>query len=740
MTRRAGTSLIEVLVTIGILGIGLTSVIALFPMAAITLGQALRDDRTATCAGTADGLIRDIHQRSVVEAGANSQEPYFTAMDGNQSLNAADCHSLSWADGVNQHHRSRAELPGVRRSDGLLRSQWKVGWRWRRNEYPACESEVHQRFRRDISEYRKPALALRLCSQMDGLTYDDDGAVNPLVTPDKRELRYNWLWVVQRPVNRDRYSATLRVVVFDRRIHMYAPPGLEAVYSVTFTPTTTSITNVPATADVRKGSWVMDGTMNNATPASATSTIRHANFYRVLSVTDLGTTPATYALELNTPIFRIDGGTAAYTGTLLVMPGIADVYRTAHDDRSVTDDRTRTSNATELLGLNLSAARRTRGRTMIRQTRIRSGTTLVELLVAAAMSIMIMWLLTWCYQQGLASFSNTKAHADLMDQERMVTSVMTRDLLADHFLNDSSKPNGGHMVRDQRLDLTSPTYVPPKSGFFYAFSPAGSIEGVDGDTDGFQSSISTNHILQFTSILPGGPPEQMFNADVPFGTVTTGPTYGRAAEISYFLVPTGQTLGGTQLNNLMRRQRLCAFNDRRQSPAYNQILSWFAGTVPDPTGGRSRGYGGLQCQPAHDLHSGQPDQSREPTEHSPRSCFSASPGDQHDHHESYRRRHPDVERHLVRGEVHGIRNWLAHSVRELGNRDQFRLPLRQSAGWHLRHQLYLGFRCQFREDSRHRGHDSPACLRTANTHDPANHDYRQSVTLLSKHLTDTKHG
>jgi hypothetical protein len=209
---------------------------------------------------------------------------------------------------------------------------------------------------------------------------------------------------------------------------------------------------------------------------------------------------------------------------------------------------------------------------MIRRTRTRRGATLVEMMVAAAMSIMIMWLLTWCYQQGLASFSNTKAHADLMDQERMVTSVLNRDLLADHFLTEDGKPNGGRMVRDQRLDLTSPTYTVPKNGFFYAYSLGTSINTVNEgvDTDGFQSTRSNDHILQFTVILPGGPPEQMFNADVPFGT--TGPTYGRAAEISYFLVPTVKTLGGTQLNNLIRRQRLCALTTD-DKPNYDATLS-----------------------------------------------------------------------------------------------------------------------------------------------------------------------
>src|SRR5215207_6827030 len=83
-TRRAGVSLMEVLVGMGIMAIGVTSVVTLAPFAALTLGQALKDDRTVTCAVTADGFLRDHHTRYVIEAEQNggvSNEPYHRAFD-----------------------------------------------------------------------------------------------------------------------------------------------------------------------------------------------------------------------------------------------------------------------------------------------------------------------------------------------------------------------------------------------------------------------------------------------------------------------------------------------------------------------------------------------------------------------------------------------------------------------------------------------------------------------------------
>jgi hypothetical protein len=302
MTRRRGTSLIEVLVTIGILGIGLTSVIALFPMAAITLGQALRDDRTATSAGTADGFIRDIHHRNCPPEPTAGQEYYFAAMDGTgYGLPPVNPNEPSYPVFIDpMGYYVRGGVVGDGGATSIPRVNLKM-----------IQDAANQ-------GANGSSLALRLCSQMDGLSYTDDGIVQP--GANMRELRYNWLWVVQRPVNRDRYTATLKIVVFDRRVHLYSPPGMEAVYNVGFTPGLTTI-SVPSTADVKKGSWVMDGTIG----ADLTNQpIRHANFYRVTSVTDLGT--GTYTLELHTPITRVDGGTGSYNGRLLVMPAVADVY------------------------------------------------------------------------------------------------------------------------------------------------------------------------------------------------------------------------------------------------------------------------------------------------------------------------------------------------------------------------------------------------------------------------------
>lgn len=201
---------------------------------------------------------------------------------------------------------------------------------------------------------------------------------------------------------------------------------------------------------------------------------------------------------------------------------------------------------------------------MIRTTRTRRGVTLVEMMVAAALCIMGMWLLTWVYQQGLDSFRMGRATADLTAQERMVTSLMTRDLRADHFLEEDGKPNRGRMLRDQRPDQAG--YKPPRSGYFWTRSSATGTVYEGTDSDGFYSTRSPNHFIQFSVILPGGRNDQTFSAEVP--AYSGNQYFGTAAEVSYYLVTSGKTANGaTDLYDLYRAQRLVArtFDD---APAY----------------------------------------------------------------------------------------------------------------------------------------------------------------------------
>ena len=318
MTRRPqrpGTSLLEVLVGLGIMAVGAISAFVLFPLSTINVGRALLDDRTTTCAVTADGQLRDIHRQTAAleMATANSGELYFRALDNPGAVGVAGAPVLTALDADRPSYPVIIDPMGYGARNPPSRTAIGDGGE---TLIPRVNLNLLNGDNR---------LALRFCSQMDGLSYSEDGVANAANPSELRELRYNWLWVVQRPVNRDRYNLRMQIVVFDKRAHLYAPPGSEAVATANFTAGTTTIDNVPQTAEVRKGSWVMDATMGTD---GAGRPLRHAEFYRVVSVTDTGTS---YTLEVHKPITRPDGlGTltapVAHTGNLVVMPGVAEVF------------------------------------------------------------------------------------------------------------------------------------------------------------------------------------------------------------------------------------------------------------------------------------------------------------------------------------------------------------------------------------------------------------------------------
>ncbi len=166
--------------------------------------------------------------------------------------------------------------------------------------------------------------AQRLCSLMDSIG-SDNGVPNT-----DRELRYNFLWVIQRPNNANKNTANMTVVVFDRRAHLFAPTGSEQVLpripgsTVTFSPGSTSLSHRNDQADIKPGAWIMDGSVNPPGNSPARPGIRHANFYRVTAVSPQG---ANTQLELQSPIKTAsDGSNNAYNGTLVILRGVSGVY------------------------------------------------------------------------------------------------------------------------------------------------------------------------------------------------------------------------------------------------------------------------------------------------------------------------------------------------------------------------------------------------------------------------------
>src|SRR6266852_1689458 len=77
-TRRAGLSLVEVIVAMFIMALGMIALLTLFPLGAVQMGQAVKDDRCAQSAAAADTIFRTYWKNYVTERPA-SPDPFTRA-------------------------------------------------------------------------------------------------------------------------------------------------------------------------------------------------------------------------------------------------------------------------------------------------------------------------------------------------------------------------------------------------------------------------------------------------------------------------------------------------------------------------------------------------------------------------------------------------------------------------------------------------------------------------------------
>jgi hypothetical protein len=312
---RPGLSLVEVLVAIFIMGIGCVAILTLFPLGALNMAQALKDDRTAQAASQADAYMRWYWKAYLVETStdttlASKLDDADGPAAGNPPAAAGEPSYPVFVDPMGYYARGGSPNQSI---NGTL--------------IPRVTLSL-------LGTQSNPSLAaLRTCSLLDGYTFDARAAGQPInqdTTLVDREYRYNWAWVLQRPNNSDRNTAMMTVVVFDKRAHMYVPPNAER----TFNPAPngaavgSSLIQFPAGTNTGliKGGWIMDAT-SLGPPAS----VRNCHFYRVVSVTD-NPGNGTVDVELQTPLkpdTQPVGAPVGFPGqwrTFVALAGVSEVF------------------------------------------------------------------------------------------------------------------------------------------------------------------------------------------------------------------------------------------------------------------------------------------------------------------------------------------------------------------------------------------------------------------------------
>lgn len=375
MTRRPAVTLIEALMAIFVMAIGLLALLTLFPLGAVQMAQALKDERTAQSGIIAiaqykgfdlsnDGAIDPITvpgpppirmfespwpgSLPQMTTGVATSYPIFVDPVG--VANGAVVPIGNAPLGIPRVSVSRMPQQSVLQPTALPggTTAWANRWFSMPDDFTYADNGIP-----DLASQGNPVPTVRPPNQYTGQN---------TVT---REGRYTWAYMVRRqtamvpsppptpgappvpPIN-------LSVVVFSGRspgVDFANPVGETLFNNVTYGPAPDNSPNVVRIdwtglnrPNLRRGSWVLDARMLPVpglppgtllpTPNAPTPTmpnVPQGYFYRVVSVTDVGAT--VMDVEVQRPLggsmrgpFGPTGGGGYYTGPLVVVDNISEVF------------------------------------------------------------------------------------------------------------------------------------------------------------------------------------------------------------------------------------------------------------------------------------------------------------------------------------------------------------------------------------------------------------------------------
>lgn len=283
MQRRPGMTLVEVLVAIFVAGIGMLGLLVLFPLGALSMAQAIRDDRAGQAAQQAAAFTDALGYRtdSNVTAQLSLGNPvYIDAV-------AVKVMSKSNVVGVLSPSTQVTPSPGIARvaPTGTTTAQ----------------------------------LALLRFSLLDDLGYTSKGAADTTSAFVDRGGRYSWAYMARQPSTLYPGFSDLAVVVYDGRNRQLG--GGESYYTPLAASTgaeSLTLTYSGAPPPLRRGSWILDASAKGANDPPDLGNL-HAFFYRVVDAYDNG---SSVTLDLQTPL----AADVTATGTIVVLENVIDVF------------------------------------------------------------------------------------------------------------------------------------------------------------------------------------------------------------------------------------------------------------------------------------------------------------------------------------------------------------------------------------------------------------------------------
>ncbi len=384
-SRRAGFSLTEALIAIFCVAIGLMGILVLFPIGALQMAQSIKDDRSAQANHHGSTRMRQFWRDEVFKPPVpryspftfQYRDPYVDAMLDVNAPYTNPPYAPTYVTAGNTANASivqssiyqgnLAPLPYYLSTPSYPVFLDPVGWQNPVNALGAQKFWVggflNSIPRRSLMGVQAGVtspgfISLQgLCVQTDDQAFGRDGTPDtldnqrdtsnslggfvPLTTSFNASYnvqydgRYNWAFLLRRPkcINWD--QADLSVVVYSGR-SLDGLSNENGYAGSTFTQGSTEVV-MPypgSRPNIRRGSWILDGTMLNpykpnpsyapSPPYAAGAPEPHGYFYRVVNVND--DNPGVLILEIQNPAQASTVTNGAPYGVAITMEHVVEVF------------------------------------------------------------------------------------------------------------------------------------------------------------------------------------------------------------------------------------------------------------------------------------------------------------------------------------------------------------------------------------------------------------------------------
>jgi type II secretory pathway pseudopilin PulG len=331
MTRRPGVTLLEVLVSIFIMGIGMIALLTLFPLGALSMARAVREGRAGDAAAEAAALANTFGVRNDNNGStssytvANIFTNYLTVgpLSGAPPADPAgpgypvyvdpyyiNLSQTNLGSSGSSPYNGTGSTPGMVRCSTTYVGSGGTSFTFSTTPIPTVLSALGQPTA-PASESPGPSSisnwAARYFTLKDDINFQTNGT--PVLSSGSLERggSYTWAYLLRRPRAASGADVELYVVVYAGRSVQVA--GGETACTVTSTTSggnaalgdnAVSLT-FPAgtTPQLRRGTWLLDTSFEQSTSGSTTYGTVHGQFYRVVEVTG---SASPYVVELDQPL------------------------------------------------------------------------------------------------------------------------------------------------------------------------------------------------------------------------------------------------------------------------------------------------------------------------------------------------------------------------------------------------------------------------------------------------------